>query len=386
MRERKPIPDWISLLRGGAWRERFDAVNALREIGPVNPEIIEVLVGALGDQVINVRRSAVQTLLRFGVLHKEVIPGMLAALEREEKKIPEGASVVINLENGPRSAGTPDAEGTLPPDNIYQDLHLTLEDMAVDEESQIREAAARARERLEPDHQAILEELVQAISSENPLCCPPAAETLLRRERVLPLALPLLLQAWKDQKPSVRRLAGEKIGTWLTDQPNAHRALIQAVQYKHPGARELVLGIALQAGQAMLPELMRSLGDETYEVRLYSAWLLGHLGSAAQDSEPALRAAVRDPYRAVRQEAALAWIAVATPLGKNIYALRDPLVHEYNSHLAHDVCEEALRILGDDAKTVLPALVELAKSRNEELCQFGHSALKRLTADEAFLV
>ncbi len=194
-------------------------------------------------------------------------------------------------------------------------------------------------------------------------------ETFEVLRRMGPAAIPLLAEALRDQRASIRRSAVDVLIDLAPDTERMQPVLREALGDKDSFvARDAAraLGALGKAASPSVPALVEALSHREPHVRLYAAEALASIGPKAAKATKALAKAVGDPIAGVR------W-AACEALG-SIGAAAEPAVPQLIEAL-HDeslyvrICAAgALGSIGPKAQKAVPALRMAAKEptvRNE---------------------
>lgn len=104
----------------------------------------------------------------------------------------------------------------------------------------------------------------------------------------------------------VRRVLTKWDGMDSADRQAAIPALVGSLKLNDEDLRLAVMLTLTNAGKDPVPELVKALRDDDFNVRIYAAWTLGRIGPDAADAVPALLEARNDPDGDVRRRAVYA--------------------------------------------------------------------------------
>ena len=77
------------------WQVRLAAVNALQQLLPNNPWIVNRIACLLGDPKWEVRQSVAQTLERFGDTASVAVFPLISALDDDAPQVREAAAIAL---------------------------------------------------------------------------------------------------------------------------------------------------------------------------------------------------------------------------------------------------------------------------------------------------
>ena len=191
-------------------------------------------------------------------------------------------------------------------------------------------------------------------------------------------AIPVLQKHLSDASPRVRAAA---VHAWIALNPQNPASLTQAAKLlldPDPMVR-LETAEALHDGKsqlAVLPELVRALGDSEAEVRIRVVDDIGSLGTAASSAVPDIMVLLKDPVDTVRQTAALAIVA----LGKPDKSLVSRLVANLSDEDARvrGAAADVLGQMGADATSALPALQIASQDADPDVQKIAKRAIGRI--------
>jgi HEAT repeat protein len=132
-------------------------------------------------------------------------------------------------------------------------------------------------------------------------------------------------------------------------------------------------------GKTAIPDLLKSLTDESAFVRSYGASALGKMEPTdARVAIPALTEALKDEDRSVRVSAALAlwWLDRQGKLAVSV--LLDVLQDTKNVPGVRRDAVWALELIGPEAKAAVPSLMDAIKDDPDNIGRAAKEALKRI--------
>ena len=136
----RPLADWLRLLESDDPIDRRLGIYAVGELGPLTPDLADLLVAALDDPVSYVRVWAAASLAQVSPGRADTIATLVNASEEE---MPFVRSLVA-WHLGRLGATFHGIETSLP----------ALKRLLDDDDANVRQEAARALERLRPDTDA----------------------------------------------------------------------------------------------------------------------------------------------------------------------------------------------------------------------------------------
>jgi HEAT repeat protein len=199
---------------------------------------VEDLIKDLKDERVEVRRLAVEALVRIG---ESAVPALGEALKDQGEWVRVGAAEALGRIG-------PEAKSAVPA------LVEALKDQIVG----VRRRAAEALGIIGSEAKSAVPALVEALKGQDAEVREGAAEALGRIGPEAKSAVPALGEALKDQDKWVRLRAAE------------------------------ALGIIGPAAKSAVPALVEALKDQDVWVRQEAAWALGIIGPAAKSAVPAL--------------------------------------------------------------------------------------------------
>ena len=284
----KPVEHWVGQLQDPDIRARWYAAYALGQIGPAAADASPALVKVLENkgQYEYVRGMAAWALGRIGVADQPVIDMLGEGLRSEYH--------VSVRRNSAR------ALGALGP--AARPAVAELARLLDDPDATARVNAAGALWQIDRHGRAIpvLLEMLRQPTGPAPY---QAADRLGRIGQVPESALVGLVDALGHPSADVRRAASRSLGRIG---PTVVPRLARPLNVSDESVRLAAVETLGWIGRPAVAGLIKSLGDRQPEVRMTAARALGRLGPQAEDAVAALKQAVNDPDRRVRQIAAAA--------------------------------------------------------------------------------
>jgi HEAT repeat protein len=247
------------------------AASTLGRITARSEGAVPALAEMMQDPSTEVRCWAADVLGSLGSVARPAVPAMIAALTRQD--IPARASILTNL-------------GKLAPadESVVPSLLKALDDPS----AKIRATAVEALDRIAGSHRVELVPVMLKVMEDSDDWVSKAAALVLGKIRPQGLVLHALIERLSKGEPQLRRGAAyalTQIG-WDSSQ--------------YP-----------ESTSQVLPVLAAALKDPDPTVRSISAWAIRPFGAAAKPIEAALRAAINDPNRGIRDSASEILRAIA---------------------------------------------------------------------------
>jgi HEAT repeat protein len=289
-------PGLVQALRDEDGGVRAAAAMALRYIKPDPAVALPPLRESLNDGDKKVRLEAAWS---FGVLGGNA-EAFLPVFQEAAKDPDPAVRLQLVWALGDVGAVTADKEPLVPL------LVASLQDQG----PKVREVAAKGLERTGPAARAAVPSLLQSLKDSNELVRWESAQALgavgAEDERVLPALSAALLD---DPDDFVRE--GAAMGLWNMGPRavGAVPALLKALRDRSSGVRARAAEALGPTGSAeAVPALVQALQDANSPVRWRAAQALGLIGQPSDEAMNALRVALSDPERDVREAADTALI------------------------------------------------------------------------------
>ncbi len=403
--------EFAKLLADKDAKLREDAADVLRELSPEAPETIPALLGALKDEIEDVRVAAARAL---GAGEPDVFPKLLALLQDKDETLRVGAAVALDWRCGT-------LHGTLNKKDIFgkNDEHLAavakgLARALADDDASVRRNSVSTLRRLGPQAKAAVPELIGVLKQQKaPDRIEEAAEVLGKIGPAAKETVPVLIEVVKTSRRRAatkeesfrERLSREKLIEALgLIGPEAQAAvpLLTEIAAEDGGSKAAEslgrIGPAAKAAKPTLLEVLKKKYDESLAEDLHWAaalalWridkdpvgvpaliglleddrslmdgrvmeALGEIGPPAAAAVPVLVAGLNDPFR--RADAAKALTSIAAR-GKTTGAVRELAKALKNPEQRGR--QQLLTILasaGSAARPAVPALIELVRERGPE--------------------
>jgi len=302
------VPNLAKLLQDKDLTVRVEAALALGEIGPAAKAAVPALLETLkSPEVVFLEPFVLGTLGKIGA---DAVPDLKATLTAKEYRQRRGAAYALGL------IGPPAADAVKP-----------LGKMLQAPEADLRSLAARALGKIGKDAEETLPLLQELLADKEPgpRIQAAAAYWLIGG---LPIGMPVLVQALKDEDVKVRE--------------QACKALVEL-----SGSKRVPPPTALQS----------ALADSAPSVRALAAEALGKIGNDATHLLPALRKAFKDTDGTVRASAAIAVWRIE-PKAKDVVPALTAWLSDKDQQL-RKVAAAALGEIGPDARPAWDKLLEL---------------------------
>jgi len=313
-RLKQRINRWVANLKLLDAEDRAAAAEMLGRIGPAAKEVIHLLIDALEDPSVIVRRSAASSLGRIGIDSEEAILALISALKASDASVRQSAALALGQIGLGANAAVPA-------------LIAAIEDNDVD-------VRRYATETLVKIGLCAVPALTTALSSQDKLAFSFAAFALGKIGPGAKAAVPTLVTALQDQDASVRRIAVEALVDIRPTSMGAISALINALKDEDVMVR-FMAGSAFSVmgpeAEESTPMLIAALEDEDYMVRCHIATAIGRIGPKAKDAVPVLIKALTDQNELVRSSAAIALYGIGPEAKSAVPMLIEALHHQDES-------------------------------------------------------
>jgi HEAT repeat protein len=230
---------------------------------------------------------------------------------------------------------------------IGQPLLQALDELATDENPEVRLGALRARNSLFADS---------------------------------PETAAAVLTALRDENPEVRKMAVSAFGH-LNEMGQMDALpqlrLLAEDQQLPPETRQFASATITRIDpQTRVPRLTKQLNSTNSRTRAQAAWKLGCMGRHAESAVPAVTALLRDPDRIVRSNAASA-IGMFGPAAADSV---DELIEAFEQQdpVSRERIAFALGEIGHPAKPAVPALIQALEGKTTELLVSAAEALWKI--------
>ena len=379
---------------------RYWAALVVHDMGPKAKGAVGAVVEALADaKEPEVRRELVLALGAIGPDAKAAVPALIKLVSDKDPAIVVAATYSLG-QIGPNAAAAGEVlkkgmsskddflrvvsawalAATHPDDKAIEKavVPVLVAGLVDDDERGVRHAAAQAIVQLAPDHDVILPAVLKACENTSPELMMEAVQALAGVGRD---AVPGLARLLKHE--AVRPLVAQVLGQLGSKANAAVPAMIEVL----PGSDDVAKGELLFAFGKMgegaapaVPAIAQQLASEEEDVRYAAIYALAQIGPAARDARRAIVKAMESDDEVLRTLSASALVQI-DPQGSEtakevlphlIEALKndEPLVQIDVAH--------TLAMMKKLAKPALPALKELAASKNADVAEAAKSAIKSI--------
>ena len=282
-----------AMLRDDADAEnRLRAAMVLADTDPNAPEVLPVLLAAMGDRESAQRTRAIWALHRFAAKEPRVLAAVAALLDEPEDQHLRAEAAWALGEVGPP------ARSCVP----------RLARLLADEQEEPRGAAAWALGRIGRDANSAAAPLRKCLDDPSPWVRTSAAASLHRLGDASERIIPVLIDGLKGPRPWIRADAAEAI-VGIGPPAKAAAPLLEKMLDEEDAHPRMMAAAALHAIQAASPKargvLLAVLKDRRDPWRRRrAAELLGELKISGEDVAAALAEAARDASPDVRKAAA----------------------------------------------------------------------------------
>ncbi len=388
------VPQLISALKDGSGKVRMMAAMALGEIGHPAKEAVPALLEAANDKSDFVRALAAGALGKTGRGAKGVVPALIGMLGDKHREVRRAAATGLG------DIGQAD-------EPVLNALIATL---GKDPDSAVRVDAAQALGQLGPKAKSAVPALLRALKDGDVQRY--AAEALGRigRSAVQPLidlavrgkseavrlgairglgklgpvaksAVPVLLKCLRDKSADVRKATARALPEIKPVEKKVIAALASRLGDKDMYVRTVAAGALGDVGPAAssaVPSLLTALKDEDWGVVQSAAIALGEIGVSEPSVISGLSKALKSKRAHVQMAAAEAlgkMSQVAAPAIPNLIAVISDISA---AQVARRNAADTLGAIGPTAKEAIPALKEMAKSRDPLIREAATAALEKI--------
>ncbi|HET6251845.1 MAG TPA: HEAT repeat domain-containing protein [Tepidisphaeraceae bacterium] len=265
------LPVLIQILKGADSPERFDAILAIRNMGPAAAAAFEPLCNFLKTEKDGASRQYVYQAIAKIADPKKSVPVLLAGVHDADPDAREGVAMGFGF-IGTRAE----------PEVVIPALMALLGD------SKSQFDAARA---LGMFGRAAVEPCVKALQSHDPVLRRGAAEALGQCNVSALGVLPVLIGHIRDPDVEVARAAITGIGQLWSLAAPAVPELVRELEFGRPELRESLMQALGRIGPPAAPAirpLVRLLGDSDNEIRRDACWAIGDIHAEPKVAIPAL--------------------------------------------------------------------------------------------------
>ena len=176
------VPKLLNSLKHGDRTDRWDAADALADMGAVTPDVVPALLHALGDDEADY--NAACGLAAISLKDKSIVPALIQILT--SKKAPASYWAVVALEK-------------IGPEDTQEATPLLIEELA-NSSSDMRCEAAQAVAGIGPDAKAAVPKLIELLAEKDSWTCKCATIALGRIGPEARAAIPALLERFSADK------------------------------------------------------------------------------------------------------------------------------------------------------------------------------------------
>ncbi|NEQ37950.1 MAG: hypothetical protein F6K40_17445 [Okeania sp. SIO3I5] len=319
------------------------------------------MLAALDDSDPNVRREVVKKIakydLKFSEIPLERVKQIGTFLKDENSKIREAAA---------KAVGNMGSKAT--------ELIPQLLELLRDEDFDVRYAAAMAVGNMGSKATELIPQLLELLGDENSKIREAAAKAVGNMGSKATELIPQLLELLRDEDFDVRYAAAMAMGNMGSKATELIPQLLELLRDKDWRVREAAAtaigNIGLEAKE-LIPWLRQLLRDEDWGVRSAAAIAIGNMGSEATELIPQLQQLLRDENSNVRSAAATA----IGNMGSEAIELIPQLLQLFRDEdsLVRSAAVTAVGNLGSEATELIPKLQELLRDED---------SLVRSTKDE----
>jgi HEAT repeat protein len=353
--------------------------SAAEALGTKGRAALPALSKALSDGDVIVRREVAWSFVRIGTLAQPATPALLAALSDNDREVREHAATALGQIGRPARAAIPTLVNMLRSDEEFGARQHAASALGnIGEAGEALPALITAL--TDPDINVRIV-AAEALGKLGSAAAPAASQLLLvlkdmqtGREGVrqqaafalgkigmaTPNIISALCEARNDPHRDPRRFAVRALGDLGPDAESAAIEVANALDDDEANVREdaaEALGKICRRATQIVPNLVRKLEDENCPVRYKAAEALGRFGADAIEAIPELeKQSLAGATGLVRVKAAIAMMRIR---GKPEISI--PILAAHLSDSDNTACiaaAEALRTMGPDALTVVPALAE----------------------------
>jgi HEAT repeat protein len=373
------------------------------EIGPEAAELAPALTDILQHEHPECRMQALLALGEIGPQAKAAIPAVLELVAGEKfNNVRYAAAFALGeLDNGPevlealRKLYQSDDQGLkvisawsllkAAPDQDKSELEKTIVEGLRAKEPRIRHIALRALREVEPDGDAVTDDLMETFVSVMKDASPDLqAEVLEALASKGEGAVPGLLKALGNT--AARGFAVQVAMRMGPEAKDAVPALIDTFRSAQDAELKREIQFALGAigpeASEAVPLLVESLQSDNAEIRYSACYALGQIGPQAKAAAPVLRDLARSDDRFMRLGSVWALLRILpedSRLKEQAAPLLLEMIDDPREHIRAEVITR-LGALGTTAKAALPAIEKALQDADPAVRSAAEEALKRLRA------
>ncbi|KAF9556898.1 hypothetical protein EC968_007920 [Mortierella alpina] len=265
-------------------------VNTLGTRSTLSESAIQSLIGALKDEVADVRRRVAWALGNQSTLSEAAIQSLIGVLKDEDADVRSSAALALGNQSTLSEAAIQSLIGVLK-----------------DEDADVRSSAAQALGKQSTLSEAAIQSLTGALSHENADFKSSAASALGNQSTLAEVAIQSLIGALKDEDADVRSSAASALSSQSTLSEAAIQSLIGALKDEDADFRSSAasaLSSQSTLSEAAIQSLIGALSHENADVRRRAAWALGNQSTLSEAAIQSLIGALKDEDADVRYSAA----------------------------------------------------------------------------------
>lgn len=345
-------------------------------------EVLPKLTMSLADSCAQVRATAANALMLFGIHAAVAVKALSSSLTDPHIKVRETVATVLGKLAAKLSHRTVQEECVIDMSALAQTLLQSLKD----EHLSVRTAVVTALGQLGVHAGSDAAKAVAATLQDSDEDVRAAAACSLGQiGRSSSTCIPLLINVLQDGDDVVRESAAVSLGLFSFEAAPAVAALMHCLQDPVEGVRRTAITALGQIGDASEPAvtaMARSLKDASPEVQKAAARALGHLGAKSVPVVPMLARALKAQEDALRVAAASALgdlgPLAASAIGPLTERIKDTSPEVRAAALA------AIVQMGGHAAPAVPALLDLMNDGLEEVREAASTAVNQIMAQVNF--
>jgi HEAT repeat protein len=322
---------WAKLQAQGDRIDRFRLLEFQAALGQ-EAEVIDTLLSLLGDNNLNVCRSAARGLGQLGNSSPEVVNGLLSLLNDKELNVCLSAIQAL---------------GQL--GNSSPEVVISLLSLLNDKELNVCLNAIQALGQLGNSNPKVVSRLLSLLNDKEWDVCSSAAEVLGQLGNSTPEVVNSLLSLLDNEEWDVRFSAAQALGRLGNSSPKVVSRLLSLLDDKELYVRSSAAEALVQLGNST-PEVVNSLlsllDDKELILRRSAIQALGRLGNSTPEVVNSLRHRLNDYDSGVRASAAEALVQLGNSTPEVVNSLLNCLNDENSG-----VRSGAAAVLGGLAKT-----------------------------------
>ncbi|NET28332.1 sister chromatid cohesion protein PDS5 [Okeania sp. SIO1I7] len=256
-----------------------------------------------------------------------------------------------------------------------------------DNDSDVREAVATAVGNLGLQSKELIPQLLQLFSDEDSFVREAAAMTVGNLGSQSKELIPQLQQLLSDEDSFVREAAAMTVGNLGLQSKELIPQLQQLFSDKNWRVREAAataVGSLGSEAKELIPQLLQLFSDKKWRVREAAATAVGSLGSEAKELIPQLLQLLRDEDFDVREAAAMTVGSLGSEAKELIPQLQQLLRDEDSD--VREAAATAVGSLGSEAKELIPQLLQLLRDEDSDVREAAATAVGNLGSEAKELI